>query len=92
VTLSQYNFMLFLALTMTCCPLSSVSRARFVTAGAIDLILCTYVPLGEMSIQTKFWSDLILALATRETKNAKSAITPELMAGSSPNIYHRYIW
>jgi hypothetical protein len=27
--------------------LSSVSRARSVTAGAIDPKLCTYVPLGE---------------------------------------------
>jgi hypothetical protein len=37
------------ALTMTCCP-SSVSRARFVTAGSIDLKLCTYVPLGKITL------------------------------------------
>jgi hypothetical protein len=55
------------ALTITCCP-SSVSRAHFVTAGAIDLKLCTYVPLGEITVQTKFWSDLILGLATRGPK------------------------
>jgi hypothetical protein len=48
------------ALTITCCP-SSVSRARFVTAGAIDLKLCTYVPVGEMTLQTNFRSDQILA-------------------------------
>jgi hypothetical protein len=36
---------------MTCCPLvSSVSRAHFVTAGSIDLKLCAYVPLGEMTL------------------------------------------
>jgi hypothetical protein len=29
------------------CFLSSISRARFVTAGAIDLKFCTYVPLDE---------------------------------------------
>jgi hypothetical protein len=44
---------------MTCCSSSSsVSRSRFVTAGAIDLKLCTYVPLGEMTVQTNFRSDL----------------------------------
>jgi hypothetical protein len=26
-----------------------------------------------------------------KTENTKSAITPELMAGSFPNFYHRYI-
>jgi hypothetical protein len=66
---------------------SSVSMACFVTAGAIDLKLCTYVPLGKniSTSQTTFWS---LGLATK-TENTKSATTPELMAGSSPN--HRYI-
>jgi hypothetical protein len=60
--------------------------ARFVTARAIDLKLCTYVPLGHMTYQTKFQSDLILALATRgQSENTKSAITPEQMIGSSPN-------
>jgi hypothetical protein len=48
--------------------LSVVSMARFVTAGAIDLKLCTYVPLGEMILQTKIRSDLILDLATRGPK------------------------
>jgi hypothetical protein len=51
---------------MTCCPLSMT--ARFVTAGAIDLKLCAYVPVGEISVQTKFRSDLILGLATRGPK------------------------
>jgi hypothetical protein len=46
----------------------SVSRARFITAGAIDLKLCRYVPQGEMTLQTKIWSDLILDLATRGPK------------------------
>jgi hypothetical protein len=45
--------------------------ARFVTAGAIDLKHCTYVPLGKSNSQTKFRSSLILG------ENTKSAITPE---------------
>jgi hypothetical protein len=56
--------------------------ARFVTTGAIDLKLCTYVPLGKSNSQTKFRSSLILGLATRGPN-----ITPELM---DPNFYHRY--
>jgi hypothetical protein len=64
------------------CP-SYVSRACFVTAAAIDLQLCAY------DSQTKFRSDLIPGLATRGLKpKTKSAMTPELMAGSSPNCYH----
>jgi hypothetical protein len=39
----------------------TISRARLITAKAIYLKLCTYVPQG----QTKFRSDLILGLATR---------------------------
>jgi hypothetical protein len=31
---------------------SSVSRARFVTAGAIDPKLCIYVPLGKSNSET----------------------------------------
>jgi hypothetical protein len=54
---------------------SSVNTARFVTARAIDLKLCTYVPLGHMTYQNKFQSDLILCLA--KTENTKSAMTPE---------------
>jgi hypothetical protein len=50
---------------------SFVSTARFITAGPIDLKLFRYVPLGEMSVQTKFWSDLILGLATRGPKPAE---------------------
>jgi hypothetical protein len=83
------------ALTMTCCP-SSVSREHFVTAGSIDLKLCTYVPLDEMTLrdQISVRSDSWLGHQDRQeakTENAKSAITPELMPGSSPNFYHRYI-
>jgi hypothetical protein len=68
-----------------CCP-SSVSRALFITAGPIDLKLCTYVPLGQITVKTKFRSDLILGLVTRgpKLKMQKSAMTPELMAWSSP--------
>jgi hypothetical protein len=68
---------------------ASVNMAGFITAGSIDLKLCTYVPLGKSNSQTRFRSSLILGLA--KNKNTKSAITPELMAGSSPNLYHRYI-
>jgi hypothetical protein len=59
---------------------------------AIDLILCTYVPLGEMECtdQISVRSDSSLGHQGAKTENAKSAITPELMAGSSPNFYHRY--
>jgi hypothetical protein len=62
--------------------------ARFVTAGAIDLKLCTYVPQGQITAQTKFRSDLVPGLVTRgaKTENTKSAITPEVIAGSSPNL------
>jgi hypothetical protein len=54
------------AYTITWHPASmSVSRARFVTTGAIDPKHCTYVPLGKSNSQTKFRSSLILGLATR---------------------------
>jgi hypothetical protein len=56
---------------------------RYVTAGVIDLNICTYVPQGHLTSQTKLWSNPILALATRGPK--------PLMAGSSPNLYHGYI-
>jgi hypothetical protein len=39
-----------------CNHASSVSRARFVTTGAIDPKLCTYVPLGKRNSQAKFQS------------------------------------
>jgi hypothetical protein len=45
-----------------------MNTARFVTARAIDLKLCAYVPLGHMTYQTKFRSNLILGLATRGPK------------------------
>jgi hypothetical protein len=51
----------WLACTITWHP-SSVSRARFVTAGALDPKLCTYVPLGktrvltdQISVQSDSW-------------------------------------
>jgi hypothetical protein len=63
--------------------------ARFVTAGAIDLNLCTYVPLGKSNSQAK--SDSWLGQQGAKTKNTKSARTPDIIAGSSSNVYHRYI-
>jgi hypothetical protein len=53
---------------MCCLSLSSVHTVSFVTARAIDLKLCTYVPLGHMTYQTKFQSDIVFGLATREPK------------------------
>ena len=47
---------------------SSVYKARFVTAGATDLKLCTHVLLGETTLETKFCFDLIPGLATRGQK------------------------
>jgi hypothetical protein len=50
-------------------PSSSVSRARFVTVGAIDpKLLCTYVPLGKSNSHAKVRSSLLLGLATRGPK------------------------
>jgi hypothetical protein len=83
------------ALTMTCCPssLSSVCTAIFVTAGTIDLKLCTYMPLGLITSQTKFQSDLVISWATNlipalshfsmatrghDPKNLQSAIWPRV--------------
>jgi hypothetical protein len=63
----------------------NVSRAHFVTAGASDLKLCTYVPLGHL---TKFRSDLILCLATMRGPKPKTQnlLTPQLIiAELSPN-------
>jgi hypothetical protein len=45
---------------------SSVSRAHFVTAGAIGPKLCTYVPLGKSNSRTKFRSSLILGSKTEK--------------------------
>jgi hypothetical protein len=67
---------------ITHCPSSSISMARFVTGGAIDLKLCSYVTLDQMTSQTKFRSDPNFGLATRG-QNIKHAITPAPMAGSS---------
>jgi hypothetical protein len=39
--------------------LSSIRKARFATAAAIDLKLGTYEPLGQATTQTKFWSGLV---------------------------------
>jgi hypothetical protein len=78
---------------MTCCPSSSsVSSACFITAEAIDLKLCTSVPLGHDSREDiSVRSDSCLGHQGAKTENAKSAKTPQLMAGSSPNFYHGYI-
>jgi hypothetical protein len=64
---------------------ASASVIRFVATGAIDPKLCTYVPLGKSNSQTKFRPSLILGHQWAKTESIKSAITPELMAGSSPN-------
>jgi hypothetical protein len=40
----------------------------FVTTGAIDLKLCTYVPVGQMTSQNKFRFDPSLGLVTRVPK------------------------
>jgi hypothetical protein len=68
----------------------SISRARFVTAGTIDPKLCTYVPLGlvRVTYRPNFGPVWFLVWPP---KTQKSTMTPELMAGSSPNFYHRYI-
>jgi hypothetical protein len=49
-------------------PGQLVNTASFVTARAIHLKLCTYLPLGHISYQTKFQYDLSLGLATRGPK------------------------
>jgi hypothetical protein len=65
-------------------PSSSVSTAHFVTAGAIDPKICTYLPLGKSNHRPKLvQSDSWLGHQGAKTKNTKSAITPELMAGST---------
>jgi hypothetical protein len=51
-----------------CNHVASVDRARFVTAGAIDPNLCTYVLSGKSNSETKFRSSLILGLVTRGQK------------------------
>jgi hypothetical protein len=51
---------------------SSVSRAHFVTTGAIDLNLCTCVPLGEMTTsQISVRSDSWLGHQGAKTENIK---------------------
>jgi hypothetical protein len=42
----------------------------------------------QISVQSDFW----LGHQGAKTENTKSATTPELMAGSSPNFYHGYIY
>jgi hypothetical protein len=41
----------------------------------------------HISVQTDSW----LGHQGAKAENTKSAMTPELMAGSSPNFYHRYL-
>jgi hypothetical protein len=62
-----------------------INVARFLAAGAIDPKLCTYVPLGKSNLQTKFRSSESLF----GHQGPKSAMTAELMAGSSPIFYHK---
>jgi hypothetical protein len=56
----------------------SISRVSSVTTGAIDLRLCTYVPLGHLIIGTSnkdmtlnlgFWFDLLLKVALVKVQN-----------------------
>jgi hypothetical protein len=50
------------------------------------------MPLGEMTRdQISVRSDSWFGHQGAKTENAKSAITPDLMAGSPPNFYHGYI-
>jgi hypothetical protein len=53
----------------------------------------TYVGLGQLTSQTKFRSDLILALASRggQTRNRNNCYFSWTMAGSSPN-FHHIVW
>jgi hypothetical protein len=44
--------------------------------------------LGTIYISTEFWPDRTSNVVVEDQL---SAITTELMAGSSPNFYHRYI-
>jgi hypothetical protein len=48
--------------------------------------------LGTIYLSTKFQPDQTSNMAARWPSWGKkqSAITPELMAGSAPNFYHRY--
>jgi hypothetical protein len=46
--------------------------------------------LGTIYISNA-WSDFKNGHRAAILENQQSTITPELMAGSSPNFYHRYI-
>jgi hypothetical protein len=71
-------------------PSSSVSRAPFVTARAEALYIC--IPRSDdMTDQISVRSDSWLGHQGPKPKTEKCALTPELMAGSAPNYYHRYI-
>jgi hypothetical protein len=57
---------------------------------AIDPKLCTYGPLGKSnSVKILVQCGSSLGHQGARTENTKSAITPELMPGLSPNFYHR---
>jgi hypothetical protein len=51
--------------------------------------------LGTIYIHTKFWHDRTSNMGARQLaailENKLSAITPDLMAGLSPNFSHKYI-
>jgi hypothetical protein len=52
---------------------ASVSRAHFVTAGAIDLKLCTYVPLGKSNSQISVQSDSWFGHQGSQNRNHKKS-------------------
>jgi hypothetical protein len=62
---SYVDILMLMSQSAECIYSVTVGSARFVTAGAIDIKCCTYVPLGQMTSQTKFLSDLIHVLVTR---------------------------
>jgi hypothetical protein len=80
---SSYNHVLSVFVVVRRLGPSSFSRARFVTAGSIELKRCIYIPLGEMSLQTKFRSDLILGLSL-QTKFRSDLILGLATRGPKP--------
>jgi hypothetical protein len=52
--------------------------------------LCT-LRSDDLTDQISVRSDSWLGHQGAKTENTKSATTPELMAGSSPNLFHGYV-
>ena len=75
---------------MCCQHRPSIMVARFVTAIATVTKLGTYVSLGDLYFETKWWCDMISGLATRgryvKTQNYL-ALFPALQV-STWSIYH----